>query len=208
MLYTWLFLPSLSLNPFNQDNGSDPELDMDSDHSGAEPVDLLDFDDDTLLTLLSHDLLEAFAGIYSNHYHEERRVIPKSRAQLYLLLTEWKESQPSIFRSYLRMTPKCFDKLVETLSPHPAFQNELSNVQMPVEQQLAIALYWFGHYGNAASTMNSVLRFGPVRSFCHFEGNWQLQQKVGNCNWTAKNQSFAVLCLVATRCNRSFNPNQ
>jgi hypothetical protein len=58
------------------------------------------------------------------------------------------------------MTPKCFDKLVETLSPHPAFQNESSNVQMPVEQQLAIALYRFGHYGNAASTMKVALWTG------------------------------------------------
>jgi hypothetical protein len=30
---------------FNQDNGSDSELDMDSDPSGAEPDDLLDSDD-------------------------------------------------------------------------------------------------------------------------------------------------------------------
>ena len=147
---------------FDQDNTLlDRELDMDDDSLD----DLLDSDDDT--SPLSNDLLEALTSIYANRYNEERRIIPKSQVQLHLLLTEWKESQPSVFRSYLRMTPKCFDKLVETLTPHPAFRNESNNPQMPVEQQLAIALYRFGHYGNAASTMKVALwagvGYGTVR---------------------------------------------
>jgi len=32
--------------------------------------------------------------------------------------------------------------------------------QMPVEEQVAIALYRFGHYGNSASTMKIALHFG------------------------------------------------
>ena len=31
---------------------------------------------------------------------------------------------------------------------------------MSVHEQVAIALYWFGHYGNAASTMKVALQFG------------------------------------------------
>ena len=31
---------------------------------------------------------------------------------------------------------------------------------MPVHGQVAIALYWFGHYGNAANKMKVVLQFG------------------------------------------------
>jgi hypothetical protein len=31
---------------------------------------------------------------------------------------------------------------------------------MPVEEQVAIALYHFGHYGNAASSMKVILQFG------------------------------------------------
>ena len=40
------------------------------------------------------------------------------------------------------------------------FHNNSNNAQMLVEQQLAIALYRFGHYRNAASTMKVALWAG------------------------------------------------
>jgi len=58
------------------------------------------------------------------------------------------------------VTPACFDKLVEALSTHGVFHNKSSNLQMPVEHQITIALYHFGHYGNAASTMKVALWAG------------------------------------------------
>ena len=42
---------------------------------------------------------------------------------------------------------------MEAIKDDEIFHNNSNNAQMPVEQQLAIALYCFGHYGNAASTM-------------------------------------------------------
>lgn len=41
-----------------------------------------------------------------------------------------------------------FDLLVEAIQDDPVFTNESRNPQMPVEQQLAIALYRFGRNGN------------------------------------------------------------
>ena len=133
------------------DNASDSDLDM------MDEDDMLSSDDDTPL---SHMLLETLAQLHSSCYINERREIEKSGHQLYLLLNVWKHSEPGIFRSYLRMTPGCFDKLVEVLGVHPAFHNRSSNIQMPVEKQVAIALYRFGHYGNAASTIKVALWAG------------------------------------------------
>jgi hypothetical protein len=148
---------------------AEAEATLHSDHSDTEDgdsgSDLLDSDDND--QPLSHTLLESLASLYTNHYNEERRSIKKSGEQLHLLLTEWKHSEPGIFRSYLRVTPACFDKLVEALSTHPVFHNKSSNLQMSVEHQVAIALYRFGHYGNAASTMKVALwagvGYGTVR---------------------------------------------
>ncbi|KIK98009.1 hypothetical protein PAXRUDRAFT_824389 [Paxillus rubicundulus Ve08.2h10] len=50
------------------------------------------------------------------------------------------------------MTPECFDVLLAALQDDPVFRNQSNVLQMPVDAQLAIALYRFGHYGNAIST--------------------------------------------------------
>ncbi|KAF8980234.1 hypothetical protein BDQ17DRAFT_1439032 [Cyathus striatus] len=50
--------------------------------------------------------------------------------------------------------------LVMILQDHAIFQNNSSCEQMPVEQQVAITLYRFHHYGNAASAMKVALWAG------------------------------------------------
>jgi hypothetical protein len=60
----------------------------------------------------------------------------------------------------LRITPPCFDDLVATLQDDPIFSNNSNNSQTPVKEQVAIALYRFGHYGNAASQMKVALWAG------------------------------------------------
>src|SRR5205085_1718879 len=72
----------------------------------------------------------------------------------------WKVNRPEIFRSYLRISPTCFDALVSAIEGHEVFQNNSNHSQIPVPQQLAIALYRFGHYGNAASTLKVALWAG------------------------------------------------
>jgi hypothetical protein len=49
---------------------------------------------------------------------------------------------------------------LEAIKDDEIFHNNSNNAQMPMEQQLAIALYRFGHYGNAASTMKVALWAG------------------------------------------------
>ncbi|KIK98318.1 hypothetical protein PAXRUDRAFT_40190, partial [Paxillus rubicundulus Ve08.2h10] len=59
---------------------------------------------------------------------------------------------PGIFQAYVWITPECFDILLASIQTDPVFQNQSYVLQMPVDTQLAIALYHFGHYGNAIST--------------------------------------------------------
>ncbi|KAJ7182290.1 hypothetical protein C8R43DRAFT_847564, partial [Mycena crocata] len=61
-----------------------------------------------------------------------------------------KNTRPDLFRQDVRMSPFTFDRLVTKIARDPVFANDSSNGQMPVESQLAIALYRFGHSGNAA----------------------------------------------------------
>jgi hypothetical protein len=49
---------------------------------------------------------------------------------------------------------------VAILTEDTIFHNNSNNPQMPVDRQLAIALFRFGHYGNAASTWKVALQFG------------------------------------------------
>lgn len=72
-------------------------------------------------------------------------------SQLYLVLVQFKANDPKRFRRNLRVNPNTFDELVERIKDHPEFSNQSTAEQYPVEIQLAIALYRFGHDGNAAS---------------------------------------------------------
>ncbi|KIK77730.1 hypothetical protein PAXRUDRAFT_107317, partial [Paxillus rubicundulus Ve08.2h10] len=65
------------------------------------------------------------------------------------LLMVWKHNCPDIFQAHVWMTPECFDVLPAALQDDPVFQNQSNVLQMPVDAQLAIALYHFGHDGNA-----------------------------------------------------------
>lgn len=116
---------------------------------------------------VSDMVIEACHKLYKNFYIEERRKIPKTCENLNILLTQYKTGFPDIFRSYLRITPECFDTLLESIQHHEAFQNNSNNPQMPVERQLAIALYRFGYFGNGLSTLKVALwagiGYGTVR---------------------------------------------
>ncbi len=86
------------------------------------------------------------------HYLENTRVLQpknvKKVSQLYLVLESYKENDPQRFRRNLRVLPNTFDALLAHIGWHPIFG---ADRQMPVEHQLAIALFRFGHFGNAAS---------------------------------------------------------
>ena len=77
-----------------------------------------------------------------------------------MLLGIYKREHPENFQSYLRVTVSCFDALVSVLEEDPIFHNNSHNMHIPVVEQLAIALYHFGHYGNGASAKKVALLFG------------------------------------------------
>ncbi|KAL1937494.1 hypothetical protein VTO73DRAFT_13146 [Trametes versicolor] len=90
-------------------------------------------------------------GLYENRYTLPRLRIPRPQ-QPYLqhILTVLKSDRPDLFRQELRVSPWTFDQLLAGIEHDPVFMNNSFNAQFPVETQLAIALWRFGHHGNAA----------------------------------------------------------
>ncbi len=72
-------------------------------------------------------------------------------SQLRLVFDYFKEDNPQCFQHNLQFSPHAFDVLVSLIQGHPTFYNTSGNEQLPVSYQLAITLYHFRHYGNAAS---------------------------------------------------------
>lgn len=150
--------------PDTDSTGSDWETDLEDNNSSTSSDWGMGEEDECPV---SDMVIEACHRLYENFYIEERRKIPKTCENLDMLLTQYKTGFPDIFRSYLRITPECFDSLLESIQHHEAFQNNSNNPQMPVERQLAIALYRFGHFGNGLSTLKVALwagvGYGTVR---------------------------------------------
>jgi hypothetical protein len=86
-----------------------------------------------------------------------------------------KSAHPGQFHEDLCVNPLTFDALVGKLQNDSVFRNNSSKPQMPVEEQVAITLYRFGHDGNAAS----------------FQG-------VANCAVVGKGTVLLVTCQVMT----------
>ncbi|KAF8809607.1 hypothetical protein BYT27DRAFT_7093775 [Phlegmacium glaucopus] len=80
-----------------------------------------------------------------------RGEIPRGPSRMHHVLFTLKLACPGQFREELRVTPLTFDVLVTKLQDDVVFGNNSSCPQMPVEEQLAITLFCFGHDGNAAS---------------------------------------------------------
>ena len=72
-------------------------------------------------------------------------------SQLYLVLVLYKEDDHKRFRQNLRVNPETFDELITRIEDDPIFVSDGPQNQMPLNEQLAIALFRFGHHGNAAS---------------------------------------------------------
>ncbi|KAF8220392.1 hypothetical protein L208DRAFT_1541002 [Tricholoma matsutake] len=72
-------------------------------------------------------------------------------SQLYLVLVLFKADDHKQFHQNLRVHPATFDSLLAKIDSHPVFVSDGPQYQMPIDEQLAIALYQFGHYGNGAS---------------------------------------------------------
>ena len=137
------------------DSLSFSETDSDSESSSSESS-----EEDFSALSASDAVLTALPGLYLQHYLADQVPIPKSHANLQLLLTDWKDNHPEIFRSHLGVTPACFDLLVEALQEDSVFNNQSHTEQIAVQDQVAITLYRFRHYGNGATVMKVALWAG------------------------------------------------
>ncbi|KAG2335504.1 hypothetical protein BDR05DRAFT_1030502 [Suillus weaverae] len=162
-------------NYADSSSSSEPGSDMDisrdsasSSHShsssssstSSSDLSMMDSDSDSEESPALAQYIMDIGNLYATRNLHQHVPIPKSSALLDLLLSAYKVSCPEFFRSYFRIYPACFDNLVAILAQDGVFYNNSSNPQMPVDRQLAIALYQFGHYGNAASTWKVALQFG------------------------------------------------
>ncbi|KAF8804571.1 hypothetical protein BYT27DRAFT_7107251, partial [Phlegmacium glaucopus] len=141
----------------DMDDGSSSDSCSTSAASSSESSD--DSDDPDFMTP-AETYVHHMANLYSKHYMAERTNIPKTQGLMHLLLNDYKVNHPQIFRNYLCIDPDCFDALVKVIRDDEIFLNNSNNSQMPVEQQVVIALFRFGHYGNAASIMKVAFQFG------------------------------------------------
>ncbi|KAE9388172.1 hypothetical protein BT96DRAFT_836701 [Gymnopus androsaceus JB14] len=99
--------------------------------------------------------------MYANHYKTSRKSKKKPPPQLPFILRKTKHTQPAEFCQDIRISPYTFDCLVQCIENDSVFTSGSDNSQMPVENQLAITLYRFGHYGNAAG-LSKVSRWAGV----------------------------------------------
>ena len=134
----------------------DSEQDMDSDGTsgGSDGDDEQSIDgvlDDTARPPFQSFVRHQLGAMYANRYEARRDRHPRGPSLMQFTLEKYKTLRPDLFRQDLRVSPDTFDKIVEKISDHPVFFNNSNNPQSPVEDQLAIALFCFGHYGNAAS---------------------------------------------------------
>ncbi|KIJ27662.1 hypothetical protein M422DRAFT_139507, partial [Sphaerobolus stellatus SS14] len=67
------------------------------------------------------------------------------------VLDLYKRDDHKRFRRNLWYLPLTFNLLVTTIEDHHIFENRSNTPQMPVQYQLAITMFRFGHFGNATS---------------------------------------------------------
>src|ERR1700720_2756449 len=132
----------------DDDGSSDPEGDSGNEADNEEMLE----DEISSRPRLARYVRNAIEKMYSQRYEQPRdEPIPQPPPQMPHVLEVLKVERPDQFREILRVNPATFDKIVDNIKGDPVFFNNSNNPQIPVEQQLAITLYQFGHDGNAAS---------------------------------------------------------
>ncbi|KAJ3804594.1 hypothetical protein F5876DRAFT_70498 [Lentinula aff. lateritia] len=80
--------------------------------------------------------------LFPNHVHK--------LSQLFLVLELYKKDDPKHFWHNIQVSPSTFDELLAQICDHPVFMSQGSAHQIPIQHQLAIAMFRFGHFGNGA----------------------------------------------------------
>jgi hypothetical protein len=105
--------------------------------------------------------------MYAQRYEMSRKTLPRGPAFLHHVLGTLKNDRPDHFREALRVSPGTFDRIVDQITHDPVFSNNSNYAQIPVETQLAIALYRFGHDGNSASLQSVANWAGVSKGMVH-----------------------------------------
>jgi hypothetical protein len=159
--------PMPDLHSVDSSSSSSSDWDWSGDSfSGAEGDDEETSDDDSEDDLLRPSFLRRFIidevrTMYETRYENPRNTLPRGPSHLRHVLTALKVGREDHFRQALRVSPQTFDTLVARLETDPIFFNNSNQPQLPVELQVAVALYRFGHDGNAAS-MQSVANWAGL----------------------------------------------
>lgn len=122
---------------------SDFNSEMDSETRGIST------DEDAHILQRMHNLIQL-----RNYLLQTRVLFPNivhKVSQLSLVLEKFKADGSKWFRANLRVSPATFDKLLLWLQNDLVFLPTGTRPQLPVSYQLAITLFRFGHFGNAAS---------------------------------------------------------
>ncbi|PPR03353.1 hypothetical protein CVT24_012571 [Panaeolus cyanescens] len=106
----------------------------------------------------SRFIAESLQNLYSSRYLKSRKEGVRVSPQLPDFLSTVKHTRPDVFRQDIRISPRTFDTLVEWLENDPVFSSRGTQAQLPVDYQVAIVLYRFGHSGNA-SGLDKVARW-------------------------------------------------
>lgn len=122
--------------------------DLDSDFTDD---DLSAVSDELPFSRLGEHVRHAIEDLYTHRYTQPRTSMPRGPATLPHVLSVLKHERPDQFRKHLRVTPLTFDKIVAAIIDDSVFSNGSQNDQLPIEHQLGIALYRFGHFGNGCS---------------------------------------------------------
>ena len=137
------------------DGQSDSESELsDSDDSGIDADDEFEESDDVSMPPthhLHHFTFRSIQDLYSHRYLKPRSQLPRGPSQLRHVLDVLRVHHAARFREYLRVSPFTFDKICKRIQLDPVFLNQSQNDQIPVQDQLAIVLFRFGHDGNGAS---------------------------------------------------------
>ena len=128
------------------------ESDGDGDDSGNEADGEEAWDDEKLQPSFGLGMSvwarKVIQQMYSTCYEEPcNERISHPPAQMPHILDIFKAKRPNYFCKILRITPHTIDKLCKKIQHDPIFFNNSNNAQIPVEEQLAITLYCFGHNG-------------------------------------------------------------
>ena len=104
-------------------------------------------------TSLHTQVFNELKQMYSHRYETPHKRMPKpSEPFMKHLLKTLKPTRPDHFCTELWISPLTFDHLIKAIRDDPVFVHHLKlSPKAPIEEQLAVTLYRFGHNGNSTS---------------------------------------------------------